>query len=310
MNNVVGVLDTVGKTPLVELKRVVPSNSARVLIKLEGHNPTGSMKDRMALAVIRGAIESGRLSQSGSVVEYTGGSTGTSLAFVCAALGFPITLVSSDAFSQEKRDQMRSFGGTVIELPSEGGRTTKKLIEQMIAKADELSSVSGTFYADQFNNPDAAAGYSGLADEIWEQSGGKVDSFVQSVGTAQCIKGVSTILRKRNPNLTVCAVEPEESAVLSGGFAGPHKIEGVGPGFIPPIWNSSFAEEIHTVSTDDAKDMTRRIAREEALFCGTSSGANVVAAIRIAKQLGPGKTVTTVACDTGLKYLSTDLFSV
>jgi len=181
MNNVVGVLDTVGKTPLVELKRVVPSNSARVLIKLEGHNPTGSMKDRMALAVIRGAIESGRLSQSGSVVEYTGGSTGTSLAFVCAALGFPITLVSSDAFSQEKRDQMRSFGGTVIELPSEGGRTTKKLIEQMIAKADELSSVSGTFYADQFNNPDAAAGYSGLADEIWEQSGGKVDSFVQSV---------------------------------------------------------------------------------------------------------------------------------
>jgi len=202
------------------------------------------------------------------------------------------------------------LGGTVIELPSEDGRTTKKLIEQMISKADELSVVPGAFYADQFNNPDAASGYSSLADEIWGQSGEKVDSFVQSVGTAQCIKGVSSVLRKYNKNLKVCAVEPEESAVLSGGSAGSHKIEGVGPGFVPPIWQSSFVEEIIKVSTDDAKDMARRMAREEALFCGTSSGANVVAAIRIAQKLGPGKTVATVACDTGLKYLSTDLFSV
>lgn len=310
MNNVVGILDAIGNTPLVELRQVVPTDAARVLLKLEGHNPTGSMKDRMAIAVVRGAIESGRLSSSGSVVEYTGGSTGTSLAFVCAALGIPITLVSSDAFSQEKRDQMRSFGGTVIEVPSEEGRTTKKLIEQMIAKAEELSAKSGVFYSDQFNNPDAAGGYTGLADEIWTQTGGVIDSFVQSVGTAQCIKGVSAALRKYNPHLRVCAVEPSESAVLSGDAAGSHKIEGVGPGFVPPIWSSEFVEEVQTVSTDDAKNMTRKIAREEALFCGTSSGANVVAAIRVAEKLGPGKTVVTVACDTGLKYLSTDLFSV
>jgi len=303
------VLDSIGKTPLVELKRVVPENCARVFVKVEGQNPTGSMKDRMAISVIDRASESGRLKSSGTVVEYTGGSTGTSLAFVCAARGFPITIVTSDAFSQEKRDHMRALGAKVIEIQSEGGRTTKELIRSMIAKAEELSSSPDAFFADQFNNPDAAAGYVPLADEIWIQTRGDVDAFVQSVGTAQCIRGVAGILRQQNPNIEIIAVEPTESAVLSGGAPGSHKIEGVGPGFVPPLWTDEIADEILLVSTDEAKSMARRLANEEALFSGTSAGGNVVAAIRVAERLGPGKTVVTLLCDSGLKYLSTDLYS-
>ena len=309
MKSVAGILESIGRTPLVELRHVVPDGFARVLVKLESHNPTGSMKDRMALSVIDGAVSSGRLAPSGRVVEYTGGSTGTSLAFVCAARGIPITLVTSDAFSREKRDQMRAFGATVLEIPSEGGKTTKELIQRMIAKAAELSAERGTFYADQFNNPDAARGYAPLAEELWEQSGARVDAFVQSVGTAQCITGVSDALRALHPGVLVAAVEPSESAVLSGGAPGAHKIEGVGPGFVPPRWREGLADEIQQVSTTEAKEMTRRLAEEEALFAGTSTGANVVAALRIAERLVSGATVATLACDSGLKYLSTDLFS-
>jgi cysteine synthase A len=279
-----------------------------VLVKLEGHNPTGSMKDRMALAVVRGALASGRLAAGGSVVEYTGGSTGTSLAFVCAALGHAVTLVTSDAFSQEKRDHMRALGARVIELPSDGGRTTRELIERMIARAAELAAAPGAFYADQFNNPHAADGYAALAQELWEQAGSGIDAFVQSVGTAQCITGVARELRRRNPSIRIAAVEPAESAVLSGGSPGAHKIEGVGPGFVPPRWNPQIADEVMTVATTEAQAMARRLAREEALFAGTSTGANVVAALRLAVRLGPGRTVATLACDSGLKYLSTDLY--
>lgn len=303
------ILASIGGTPLVELRRIVPSGCARVLVKLESHNPTGSMKDRMALSVIQAAAASGRLVASGRVIEYTGGSTGTSLAFVCAARGFPITLVTSDAFSREKRDQMRAFGATVIEIPSAGGGTTRELIRSMIAKAAELSAAPGSFYADQFNNPDAAAGYAPLAEELWEQSGGRLDSFVQSVGTAQCVTGVSRVLRRLRPAIRIVAVEPSESPVLSGGEPGAHRIEGVGPGFVPPIWREGLAEEIQQVSTAEAVAMTRRLAREEALFAGTSSGANVVAALRVAERLGPARTVATLICDSGLKYLSTGLYS-
>lgn len=303
------VLDSIGKTPLAELKRVVPQDFARVFVKVEGQNPTGSMKDRMAISVVDRAAESGRLSPSGSVVEYTGGSTGTSLAFVCAARGYPITIVTSDAFSQEKRDHMRALGATVIEIESDRGRTTKELIQTMIARAAELSSSPDVFFADQFNNPDAAAGYVPLADEIWIQTRGKVDAFVQSAGTAQCILGVAGILRQQNPDIEIVAVEPAESPVLSGGAPGSHKIEGVGPGFVPPLWTDEIADEILLVSTDEAKAMARRLAREEALFAGTSAGGNVVAALRVAERLGPGKTVVTLLCDSGLKYLSTDLYS-
>jgi cysteine synthase A len=267
------------------------------------------MKDRMALAVIEGAVASGRLPPAGTVVEYSGGSTGTSLAFVCAALGYAITIVTSDAFSQEKRLHMRALGATVVELPSEDGKTTRQLIQNMIAAAAELSAVPGRFYADQFNNPDAAAGYGPMAAELWEQSSGQLDAFVQSVGTAQCIKGVASALRVRHPAIRIVAVEPAESAVLSGGSPGAHKIEGVGPGFVPPAWSADLADEIQQVSTADAMAMARRLAREEALFGGTSAGANVVAALRVARKLGPGRTVATLLCDTGLKYLSTDLYS-
>ncbi len=302
------ILETVGNTRLVELRKVVPEGCARILVKMESQNPTGSMKDRMALSVVRNALRDGRLGPSGMLVEYTGGSTGTSLAFVCAARGIAITIVSSDAFSREKRDQMRALGATVIEIDSEGGRTTKKLIQSMIAKAAAISEQPGRFFADQFNNPDAAAGYEPLAEEIWQQSGARVDAFVQSVGTAQCIKGVSGILRAKNSEVKIIAVEPDESAVLSGDVSGAHKIEGVGPGFVPPMWNDGLADEIQRVSTDDAKEMTRRLARDEAIFGGTSSGANVVAALRVAERLGSEATVATLICDSGLKYLSTDLY--
>lgn len=304
-----GILASVGRTPFVELRRVVPAGSARVLVKLESHNPTGSMKDRMALAVVRGAASRAALASGGTVVEYTGGSTGTSLAFVCAAMGYRITIVTSDAFSREKRDHMRALGASVIELPSEGGRTTRELIQRMVAKAAELSTSPGAFFADQFNNPDAAAGYAPLAEELWEQSGHRLDAFVQAVGTAQCITGVAAVLRRNSHAIHIAAVEPAESPVLSGGAPGAHKIEGVGPGFVPPAWSTGLADEILQVSTVEAKAMARRLAREEALFAGTSSGANVVAALRTAAGLGPDRTVATLVCDSGLKYLSTDLFS-
>lgn len=309
MTDNTNITRSIGGTPLVELKRIVPSGGARVFVKVESQNPTGSMKDRMALSVVERAAESGRLPPSGVVVEYTGGSTGTSLAFVCAALGFSITVVTSDAFSREKRDHMRALGADVVEIESEGGRTTKELIRSMMARAAELSSSPNAFFADQFNNLDAAAGYAPLAEEIWKQTHGEPAAFVQSVGTAQCIRGVGGVLRKRNPGIEIIAVEPAESPVLSGGAPGAHKIEGVGPGFVPPLWTGDLADGILPVSTSEAKEMARRLAKEESLFAGTSSGANVVAALRVADRLGPGKTVVTLLCDSGLKYLSTDLYS-
>lgn len=302
------MIGAIGGTPLVELREVVPDGSARVLVKLESQNPTGSMKDRMALAVVDGALSSGRLSRDGRIVEYTGGSTGTSLAFVCAARRIPITLVTSDAFSREKRDHMRAFGATVLEIQSDGGRTTKALIRAMIARAEKLAEEPGTFYADQFENPDAAGGYASLAEEILEAVGGSPAAFVQSVGTAQCINGVGRVLRAHDPDLEVVAVEPAESPVLSGGSPGAHQIEGVGPGFVPPLWDEDLVGEVRRVSTREAKGMARRLAREEALFAGTSTGANVVAALDVARRLGPDATVVTLACDSGLKYLSTDLY--
>lgn len=304
-----GIIDKIGGTPLVELKRIVPPGHARVLAKVESHNPTGSLKDRMALSVVDRAIADGRLAPGGTLVEYTGGNTGTSLAFVCAARGIDITLVSSDAFSQEKRDHMRALGANVIEIASDGGGTTKELIQSMIARAAEVCEAPGTFFADQFKNQDALAGYSTLAEEIWQQSEDQVDVFVHSVGTAQSITGITRVLRSFKLDVKVVAVEPAESPVLSGGNAGAHKIEGVGPGFVPPLWEDSTADEIVSVSTKEAKAMSRRLAREEALFVGTSSGANVVAALRQAETLGTGRTVVTILCDSGMKYLSTDLYA-
>ena len=302
------VLEAIGNTPLVELNRVVPADHARVSVKLECTNPTGSMKDRMAITVIERAESDGRLPPGGTVVEYTGGSTGASLALVCAAKAYRIRIVTSDAFSQEKRDHMRALGADLVEVPSDGGQITKELIEEMIERARQLSDEEGTFYSDQLQNEDAIAGYHQLGEEIWSQTGGRVDAFVQVVGTAHSIAGTAIVLRNYNQDIRIVAVEPVESPVLSGGEQGAHKIEGIGIGFIPPLWKASIADEIMAVSTEEAKAMARQLASQEALFAGTSSGANVVAAIRMAKRLGPGHTVVTLLVDSGLKYLTTDLY--
>jgi len=302
------ILQAIGNTSLVRLRNVVPPGCAEILVKLEWENPTGSMKDRMANAVISRAEADGRLKPGGTVVEYTGGSTGASLALVCAAKGYRIRIVTSDAFSPEKRDQMAAFGAELVLVPSEGGKTTKKLILDMIETARELSREPNTYWTDQLNNHDSIAGYYELGEEIWNQTGGEVDAFVHSVGTAASLRGVATILKKRKPGARVVCVEPAESPVLAGGQPGAHKIEGVGVGFVPPLWEPSLVDEILPIATDDAKEMTRRLAREEALFGGTSSGANVLAAIQVARKLGPGKQVVTLLPDSGLKYLNTDVY--
>ena len=302
------VLDAIGNTSLVRLRRVVPPGCADILVKLEWENPTGSMKDRMAHAVISRAEADGRLKPGDTVIEYTGGSTGASLALVCAAKGYRIHIVSSDAFAREKLDQMRAFGAELTLVPSEGGRTTKKLILEMIETARALSREPNTCWTDQLNNRDSIAGYHPLGEEIWAQTEGKVGAFVQSVGTAASLRGVASVLRSHRPDVRIVAVEPGESAVLSGGEPGPHKIEGVGIGYTPPLWDPSIVDEVIAVPTDDAKAMARRLAREEALFAGTSSGANVIAAIEVGRRLGPGATVVTLMVDSGLKYLGTDVY--
>ncbi|MCK4801731.1 MAG: cysteine synthase family protein, partial [Anaerolineales bacterium] len=302
------ILQAIGNTPIVQLRKVVPANSAKILVKLEWANPTGSMKDRMAQSMIKSAEEDGRLKPGGTVVEYTGGSTGTSLGLICAAKGYKLKIVTSDAFSKEKRAHMKALGAELTLVPSEGGRTTKKLIREMIEVAREISTEPNSYWTDQLNNFDHIAGYHSLGYEIWEQTEGQVDAFVQSVGTAASLLGTSDILRERNPSLHVVAVEPAESAVLSGGETGSHNIEGTGIGYDPPLWDASRVDEIIPVSTVEAKAMARRLAREEALFAGTSSGANLVAALKVAEKLGPDATVVTLMIDSGLKYISTDVY--
>jgi cysteine synthase A len=301
-------LSAIGNTSLVRLRKVVPPQSADILVKLEWENPTGSLKDRMARAVIARAEADGRLNPGGTVVEYTGGSTGTSLAMVGAASGYRIRIVTSDAFSQEKLDHMAALGAELTLVPSEGGRTTKKLILDMIEAARRLSEEPGTYWTNQLHNPDAITGYFGLAEEIWDQTAGAVDAFVHGAGTAASSRGVATVLKRKKPGVRIAVVEPAESAVLGGGAPGPHNIEGIGIGFTPPLWEPALVDEVVPVATADAKEMARRLAREEALFAGTSSGANVLAAIQVARRLGPGRTVVTLLADSGLKYLSTDVY--
>lgn len=303
------ILGCIGGTRLLPLQHLVPQTSAKILLKLETENPTGSMKDRMALAMVTAAETDGRLKPGGAVVEYTGGSTGVSLSLVCAAKRIPLQIVTSNAFSKEKRDHMTALGAQLTLVPSATGGTTKELTLEMIETARRIAAGKpGSFWTDQFNNTDVLPGYTKMADEIWTQTGGRVDAFVQSVGTAGSFRGLSTRLRELNPDVQTIAVEPAESAVLSGRPSGSHKIEGTGPGFVPPQWKPDLASEIAPVSSAEAMAMARRLAREEGIFAGTSTGANVLAAMRLAERLGPGKTVVTIACDTGMKYLSTALY--
>ncbi len=302
------VLGSIGNTPLVELRSVVPDGCGRILAKLEWANPTGSMKDRMAVAAIAAAEADGRLQPGGTVVEYTAGTTGISLALVCAAKGYGLEIVFSDAFSDEKRRTMEAFGARVTDVPSDQQQITETLIKGMIDKAAEISQRPGHWYCDQLTNHDATRGYLPLGEEIWDQTGGEVDAFVHAVSTAHSIHGTTEALWQHDPDIRVVAVEPAESAVLSGGPTGSHKIEGIGIGFIPPLWRPDLVDDIQTVTTEEAKEMTRRLAREEGIFGGTSSGANVVAALRVARDLGPDATVVTLICDSGLRYISTDVY--
>lgn len=303
-----GTLDLIGGTPLVELTRVVPPGCARILVKVEAYNPTGSMKDRMALAMIEAAERDGRLRPGGRVVEYTAGSTGVSLAFVCAAKGYPLDIVTSDAFSSEKRTHMARLGAQLTIVPSEGGRMDAALTRAMIDAARTLTEETGAYWTDQLENADQLPAYHGMAEEIWAQTDGRVDAFVQFTGTAASCRGVSEALHEHDPAIHCVAVEPAESPVLSGGPSGVHRIEGVGAGFVVPLWDPAAVDEVAATSTDEAMTMARRLATEEGLFAGTSTGGNVHTAIQLGKRLGPQATVVTVMCDTGMKYLSTDLY--
>lgn len=303
------ILSAVGNTPIVELTRVVPRGSARVFAKVESANPTGSMKDRMAVAVIERARADGRLQPGDTLVEYTAGTTGISLAFVCAALGIKAHFVSSDAFSEEKRRTMLAFGAQLTLVPSEDRKINEALIKSMIERSRQISLAPGHWWADQLNNKDASGGYESIGDEIARQLDGRVDAFVHAVATSHSVHGVTRRLRTHFPAVRAFAVEPEESAVLSGRPSGSHKIEGVGIGFIPPLWQPKEVDGILTVSTGEAKQMARLLASEEGIFAGASTGANVVAALEIAGRLGEGATVVTLIIDSGLRYISTDLFA-
>jgi cysteine synthase len=302
------ILDRIGRTPLVALASLVPPGSARVLLKLESENPTGSMKDRMALAMIEAASRTGRLAPGGAVVEYTGGSTGVSLALVCAVKRHPLHIVTSDAFSLQKRLHMQALGAQLTIIESVGGSMDAALTRNMVEAARRIQEDTGAFWTDQLNNADQLPAYHIMAEEIWAQTDGRLDAFVQSVGTAASVRGIATALREKRASLHAVAVEPSESAVLSGRPTGAHKIEGVGAGFVVPLWDRAAVDEIATVSTAEAMEMARRLAREEGLFAGTSTGANVVAALTVAARLGSDATVVSVLCDTGIKYLGTDLY--
>lgn len=300
-----GILQNIGNTSLLALHRVVPANGARILLKLESENPTGSIKDRMALAMIEAAEADGRLTEGGSVVEYTGGSTGVSLSLVCAVKGYPLHIVSSDAFSQEKLDHMRILGARLQIVRSDSGGMTKKLTEDMIEAARIIALQTGAVWMDQMKNPAPLAAYHRMAEEIWLQTEGDIDGFVQSVGTAGSLRGNAEGLRRKNDQIRIVAVEPAESPVLSGGSPGSHMMDGIGAGYVVPLWQPGIASRIEKVSTEEATAMALRLAREEGLFAGTSTGANVVAAFRLAEELGPKANIVTILCDTGMKYLKT-----
>ena len=303
-------LEAIGNTPVVQLSKVVPSGSAEVYIKLEHFNPTCSYKDRMALAMIEEAEARGDLRDGMTVVEYTGGSTGSSLAFVCAVKGYRFKVVSSDAFADEKLKTMKTFGAELHIVPSKGGKITPDLIPRMIDEAEKFAEEPDTYFTNQFYNEDSVKGYEHIGRELLVQMVRPIDAFCGGVGTAGMLMGVARALRKFNPETLIVAFEPASSAVISTGQAGTHHVEGIGAGFVPPLLDKAFYSEARGIDEGEARLMARRLAEEEGIFVGTSSGLNVVGALQLAEELGEGKTVVTVACDTGLKYLAGDLFGV
>jgi len=302
------VLQAIGRTPLVRLVRVVPPGSAEVLVKLESINPTGSYKDRMALAMIEGAETRGALRPGMRVVEFTGGSTGSSLAMVCAAKGYRFVALSSDAFAREKLLTMTAFGAELRMIASDGGKVTPALFERFRAEIAKLAAEPETFWTDQFHNTDALNGYADIGRELYEQADGRVDVFCGAVGTGGMLAGVARALREAGSRARIVALEPTESPAMTQGRGGAHRVEGIGTGSIPPHVAAHPYDEARAIDEPAARDMARRLARDEGLLVGTSSGLNVAAAVQLARELGPGKVVATVAVDSGLKYLAGDLF--
>ncbi|UQC87322.1 uncharacterized protein CLUP02_12826 [Colletotrichum lupini] len=302
-------LAAIGKTPLVRLRRVIPANHADVYLKLEYTNPTGSHKDRMAAAIIQEAERRGALKPGMKVVEATGGSTGSSLAFVCAVKGYKFQPVSSNAYAVEKLKTMAAFGAKVDIVHSPTGQITADLIPSLIRRAKEVEREGNVYSTDQFNNRDALVGYAALGHEIIQQVPEGVDVFCAAVGTAGLAMGVSAVLKAARPETRVVILEPASTPVITGGQAGSHGVEGIGIGFLPPLLDKKLYDEARAVSEDEARFMCRRLARDEGISAGVSTGLNVVAAIRLAAEIGAGKKVITIACDSGLKYLNGDLFS-
>jgi cysteine synthase A len=302
------MLGAIGSTSVVRLEQLVEPGMAEVWVKIESSNPTGSYKDRMALAMIEGGERSGRLPPGQTVVEYTGGSTGSSLAYVCALKGYPLRIVSSDAYAHEKLRTMQAFGADLEVLPSPEG-VTPDLVPRMMERAREIVEETGGFATDQFNNRDMLEGYASLGRELLDQLDARIDAYCGYIGTAGCFLGVTRALRERLPELLRVGIEPAESAVLSGGEPGTHRIEGGGAGFWPPLLEAADLDEVQQVSTEDAFAMARRAAQEEGLWSGPSTGANLTVALRLARRLGPGKRVATTLVDSGMKYLAGDLYA-
>ena len=302
-------MNGIGNTPLIKIEKLTDSASAEIYVKFEGANPTGSMKDRMALSMIEGAEKRGELKRGGTVVDYTGGSTGSSLAMICSAKGYKAHFVSSDAFAEEKLQTMRAFGATLELIPSENGKITAHVIDAALTRVREVSKQPNTFYTDQFANIDNRNAYHDMAKEIMAELGNEIDEFITGVGTGGCFSGNSEILKKEIPKIRCIPIEPFNVRTLSGGdTSGTHRLEGMGAGFIPEICRLDLADEIMAVKDEDAYNTARDLARKEGIFGGITSGANVWAAIQRAKILGKGKRVVTVVCDSGLKYLQGGLY--
>ena len=299
----------IGNTPLIKIEKLTDSNSADVYVKLEGTNPSGSLKDRMALSMIEGAERRGELKKGGTVVDYTGGSTGSSLAMICAAKGYKAHFVSSDAFAEEKLQTMRAFGAKVELVPSKNGQITANVIDEALSRVREIAKQPNTFYTNQFNNVDNRNAYHVMAREIMDVLGTDIDEFLAGVGTGGCFSGNSEIFKNMIPDIRCIPIEPFNVRTLSGGdTSGAHRLEGMGAGFIPEICRMDLADEIIAVKDEDAYRTARDLAKIEGIFGGITSGSNVWAAIQRAKILGKGKTIVTVICDSGLKYLNGDLY--
>jgi cysteine synthase len=301
--------EVVGRTPVVQLRKVVPDGAADVFVKLEWFNPTGSYKDRMALAMVEEAERRGDLVPGMTLVEYTGGSTGSSLAYVCAVKGYAFHVVSSDAFAEEKLKTMRAFGAELEIEPSVGGQITPDLLPRMIARAQDIAAQPGTYWTNQLNNADSIVGYREIGDELLEQMDRPIDVFCAAVGTAGLAMGVAGALRDGGSDARIVVFEPASTPVLSGGSPGTHHVDGIGIGFVPPLLDPDLYDESRAIDEEAARTMARRLAREEGLLAGTSTGLNIAGAIDLAVELGAGHNVATVAVDTGLKYLAGDLYN-